>query len=572
MNAVMANLNLAQNDLIEGMGIRFWFQLIEHLNISSIIHCQHVIKFLQDIISDINNDVARDKKIFDNNFSDLKDMNDLEDQEELMVIVLVLGIKFWQNTVQKQSIVDIKHCKVIINYLQGFIGDLSEQSKVGYDIQKTEKDIKCEEFEYDNGEDIFTGADTMEDDDVKYGFEDFKLDEAIKPKILKRHKTDNNYKPPKTKIEEDSLTKQEKILKKIERAKSRPKKLTSSTKYHYKDKVYNYEQPVKIITIHCDYCAETFPSVFLASQHVMAFHEEKLEEFDKKYKIYACTKPNCDKVYYTVKSLHCHYRETHKEKVKNVSIYARGSLLKEKDFKETCMECNKVFKFKSSYEDHLKEHRVGLGTKLYKCEICKRRFHYRTQLRNHTSYKGESESTLCSKCGESFNNKCELTVHRKKHESERNREKNKTKAKVPKKCNYCDMVCDSYHKAMKHMFQFHDHLAIFCDICGHKAMGQKELNRHVEIHNEGLNVKCEHCGRGFKSQRNLDRHIKTVHTSDDSKSFKCLQCGKGFLTNSYLNDHMNMHLGLKPYKCECGAAYQNKSNLLAHKKKSCKFM
>ena len=175
MNAVMANLNLAQNDLIEGMGIRFWFQLIEHLNISSIIHCQHVIKFLQDIISDINNDVARDKKIFDNNFSDLQEMNDLEDQEELMVIVLVLGIKFWQNTVQKQSIVDIKHCKVIINYLQGFIGDLSEQSKVGYDIQKTEKDIKCEEFEYDNGEDIFTGADTMEDDDVKYGFEEAKV-------------------------------------------------------------------------------------------------------------------------------------------------------------------------------------------------------------------------------------------------------------------------------------------------------------------------------------------------------------------------------------------------------------
>ena len=102
-------------------------------------------------------------------------------------------------------------------------------------------------------------------------------------------------------------------------------------------------------------------------------------------------------------------------------------------------------------------------------------------------------------------------------------------------------------------------------------MGQKELSRHVEIHNEGLNVKCEHCGRGFKSQRNLDRHILTVHTSDDSKPFKCLQCGKGFLTNSYLSDHMNMHLGLKPFKCECGAGYQNKSNLLAHKKKSCKF-
>merc|ERR1712079_438060 len=112
--------------------------------------------------------------MFDNNFSDIQDMNDLQDQDEVMVIVLVLGIKFWENIVQKQSIIVIKHCKVIINYLQGFIEDLSDYSKVGFDIQKTEKDIKCEEFEYDNGDDMFNGADMFEDDDVKYGFEDFK--------------------------------------------------------------------------------------------------------------------------------------------------------------------------------------------------------------------------------------------------------------------------------------------------------------------------------------------------------------------------------------------------------------
>ena len=569
----MANLDLVQNDLIQGMGIRFWFHLIENLNISSIIHCQHVIKFLQDILNDINKDVIGDKKVFDNNLNNIQDMNDLYDQDEVRVIILVLGIKFWQNIVEKQNIVDIKHGKVIINYLQGFIGDISDGSKVDFDVQKTEKEIKCEEFEYDNGDDMCNiNADMCNDDDVKDGFDDFipaSSEDTIKPKILRRSKTDNSYNPYKS--EDDSLSKQEKILKKIERAKTRPRKLTVSTKYHKNDRIYRYEQPIKIITIHCDYCAETFPSVYIASQHVTGFHPEKLEEFDKKYKIYECTKPDCDKVYYTVKSLHCHYRETHKLKVKNVSIHARGSLLKDKDFRETCVECNKVFKFKSSYEDHMKEHRVGLGTKLYKCEICKRRFHYRTQLRNHTSYRGESESTLCSKCGESFNSKCDLVVHRKKHEKESSKEKKKFKSKIPKKCNYCDVVCETYHKALKHMFQFHDHSAIFCDICGHKAMGQKDLNRHLETHIEGLNVKCEHCGRGFKSQRNLDRHIKTVHTSDDSKTFKCQQCGKGFLTNSYLSDHMNMHLGLKPYKCEfCGAAYQNKSNLLAHKKKSCK--
>ena len=41
-------------------------------------------------------------------------------------IVHVLGIKFWQKTVEKQKVNDIKHCKVIINYLQGFISDLNK--------------------------------------------------------------------------------------------------------------------------------------------------------------------------------------------------------------------------------------------------------------------------------------------------------------------------------------------------------------------------------------------------------------------------------------------------------------
>ena len=219
----------------------------------------------------------------------------------------------------------------------------------------------------------------------------------------------------------------------------------------------------------------------------------------------------------------------------------------------------------------MEEHKAGLGTKLFQCETCKAKFHYRTQLRKHLSYKGDSDSTLCSNCGESFNNKCELKVHKKIHSKEKKYyNPNDPKYKAPKKCFYCDLVCETPSKAMKHMWRAHDHMAIFCDICGHKACGKSDLARHLDSHNEGLQSECEQCGKMFKGRYNVERHIKVVHTSDAQKKFKCTQCGKGFTTLKNLENHMNMHLGLKPYKCECGAAYQNASNLLAHRKKSCK--
>ena len=219
----------------------------------------------------------------------------------------------------------------------------------------------------------------------------------------------------------------------------------------------------------------------------------------------------------------------------------------------------------------MEEHRVGLGTKLFECPICGKKFHYRIDLNRHVaaSKSGSKEgcdSTLCSECGASFDNMCELTVHRRKHDTK----KRVGQHLIPQKCKYCDLICENQNKRSRHMWDVHDHMAEFCDKCGYKAFGNRDLVRHLECHNENSCLKCKQCGKGFKNQRNLERHIQVVHTIDSSKKFQCKQCGKGFIDNQRLEGHMNMHLGLKPHKCECGAAYQNRSNLLAHKKKSCK--
>ena len=101
-----------------------------------------------------------------------------------------------------------------------------------------------------------------------------------------------------------------------------------------------------------------------ADQHGEEFecaHDDKKEAFDKKYKTFRCSKPECGKFCYTVKSLHRHYRDYHKENVKDVSIYAQKM--------KACIICNKSFKIQSSYGDHMEEHKVGLGTKLIQCKI-----------------------------------------------------------------------------------------------------------------------------------------------------------------------------------------------------------
>ena len=57
---------------------------------------------------------------------DVQNSSEILDSDVVTIIVHVLGIKFWQKTVEKQKVNDIKHCKVIINYLQGFISDLNK--------------------------------------------------------------------------------------------------------------------------------------------------------------------------------------------------------------------------------------------------------------------------------------------------------------------------------------------------------------------------------------------------------------------------------------------------------------
>merc|ERR1712226_692109 len=76
-------------------------------------------------------------------------------------------------------------------------------------------------------------------------------------------------------------------------------------------------------------------------------------------------------------------------------------------------------------------------------------------------------------------------------------------------------------------------------------------------------------GKLFPTKVYLARHIKINHISDEEKPYRCEQCGKGFIDRVILEMHMNVHLGLKPFKCRyCDNFYQNISNQNAHERKA----
>ncbi|XBW38152.1 hypothetical protein QEN19_003748 [Hanseniaspora menglaensis] len=58
---------------------------------------------------------------------------------------------------------------------------------------------------------------------------------------------------------------------------------------------------------------------------------------------------------------------------------------------------------------------------------------------------------------------------------------------------------------------------------------------------------------------------KLAHKSKKSMSFPCTICGKPFNRFDTLKTHMNMHLGLKPFRCSvCGKNFNAKQNMMRH--------
>ena len=67
----------------------------------------------------------------------------------------------------------------------------------------------------------------------------------------------------------------------------------------------------------------------------------------------------------------------------------------------------------------------------------------------------------------------------------------------------------------------------------------------------------------------MKHHTLVHHTPDHLMPFVCKfeNCTKGFVFKGALEQHMNIHLGIKPHKCKyCDAAFADIGNKRMHER------
>ena len=127
-------------------------------------------------------------------------------------------------------------------------------------------------------------------------------------------------------------------------------------------------------------------------------------------------------------------------------------------------------------------------------------------------------------------------------------------------------------KTMTFHFERHHNIIpnnILCTECGRGFAFQHQLQVHfAEHHDKGGSaaVMCDQCGKKFNHRKRLVSHIRSAHNK--TQEFPCHLCDKKFHMAYKLQKHLQIHTGIKPFRCNHCAYRSNRSdNVLLHCRK-----
>ena len=297
---------------------------------------------------------------------------------------------------------------------------------------------------------------------------------------------------------------------------------------------------VPIFDYPCDHCPRIFFSIFKYSDHIKGEHKEMLKDFNLKFRHYKCF--GCTKDFLSIKDRRTHIDKFHKgqsnpgrSKIRLVCSH--------------CKEWNKLgaIRGKARYVDHVMKHELGLKGLL--CIRCDEKFSEIKTLKRHIIKSHLTSSIFCPECGHLFDDEAAFKGHNTKMHLQLKSIAIK-KRKIEHFCDLCAQKFPSTDSFRYHKKRMHgDSTKMFsCETCGKKFVNLPCLNRHAALHGDPT-IPCPRCTKLLHTDHYLKRHIKSQHTDNSDLPCHCDQCGKGFLTNQCLQDHMNVHLGLKPYTC-----------------------
>ncbi|XP_065092450.1 transcription factor grauzone-like [Ochlerotatus camptorhynchus] len=273
-----------------------------------------------------------------------------------------------------------------------------------------------------------------------------------------------------------------------------------------------------------------------------------------------------------------------------------------KSDRSRCVECNCIFKDKSSYANHMFLVHTPEDQKQFKCDQCAKAFAAEDLLNSHIKWHEEVEKknhhcTICNKYflsvrnlenhnlshhqfGESSNQDMAMgdmaselqpeAAKLKRTAEDLAKEDDLIKKFVALNCSKCDFVGETYNKLSYHALKVHNmstHAVICCD----KKFGKRQrLYEHCLRHLNPDHFKCDICGKTYADSSGLQIHKWWIHTPISERPFKCDICGAAFVKDYLLKQHTNWHVNKerKTHFCEiCNKAYSNSMQLKAHQQK-----
>ena len=304
---------------------------------------------------------------------------------------------------------------------------------------------------------------------------------------------------------------------------------------------------MKIRSIKCDICQETFQTQSHLKRHKIYKHTTAIPKFK-------CSEPECNKEFKINDDLVRHIRNVH----------AKGDQIK-------CAICF----ISLSNKSHLTRHIRTVHNSSFEwipCSHCKLKFQTNDELALHQQDHLSDETNICH-CGSVFEKPSELRKHQYDIHD------------IGVQWNLCpEQECTHRFKSRT---ELDDHLKLvhktniywkYCDVdgCAYKSKSTQSLNNHKSnIHDINVvwhNCPEQQCDKKFKTKQKLKRHMTDVHDVN-VKWIHCTQPNCDFKTkrNYSLTTHLaSIHdINVVWHKCSvegCESQFKRKSHLNEHSK------
>jgi uncharacterized Zn-finger protein len=103
-------------------------------------------------------------------------------------------------------------------------------------------------------------------------------------------------------------------------------------------------------------------------------------------------------------------------------------------------------------------------------------------------------------------------------------------------------------------------------------MHRRHAHTDTRKYRQAMPCSCPICSKEFPREGPMKLHMSVVHGLSTAKKkahadkvFECHICGHQFKMKAYLQRHMRMHAGVKPYICTvCNKCFTSSTNLSGH--------